>query len=76
MNRDANDLNHLLNTWIAADITHTPSRPFTAQVADGRSSNESYKKALGSIKASALVMPGLTDLYFPVSASLSRLDAD
>jgi len=28
-----------------------------------------YKKALGAIKAKAYVMPGQTDLYFPVADS-------
>ena len=52
--RDANDLLAMLWTWQQADI----------------SANELYggnlKKALGAIRAQALVMPGETDLYFTV----------
>lgn len=65
-NRDSNNLIHHLNTWLHADITCTPNRSFGADPKDGRSSNEKYQDALRSIKARALVMPGLTDLYFPV----------
>jgi len=52
--RDANDLLAMLWAWQQGDI----------------SANEIYKgdlkKALGSIRARALVMPGETDLYFTV----------
>ncbi len=50
---DANDLLAMLRTWQNADI----------------SANEKYNgdfaRALGSITARAIVMPGRTDLYFP-----------
>jgi homoserine O-acetyltransferase len=52
--RDANDLLAMLRTWQMADI----------------SANELYRgdlgKALGAIKAKAIVMPSETDLYFTV----------
>jgi homoserine O-acetyltransferase len=52
--RDANDLLAMLRTWQMADI----------------SANELYQgdlgKALGAIKAKAIVMPSETDLYFTV----------
>jgi len=51
--RDANNLLAMLWTWQHGDI----------------SANELYRgdfeKALGAIKARAIVMPGQTDLYFP-----------
>lgn len=65
-NRDSNNLIHHLNTWLKADITSTPEQSFYADPKDGRSSNAEYRTALRSIKARALVMPGRTDLYFPV----------
>lgn len=53
LQKDPNNLLCMLDTWQNGDI----------------SNNEIYKgdfqKALGSIKAKAVVMPGLTDLYFP-----------
>jgi homoserine O-acetyltransferase len=53
LNRDANNLLAMLWTWQNGDI----------------SANEIFKgdfdKALGAIKAKAIVMPGRTDLYFP-----------
>lgn len=55
--KDANNLLTMLWTWQNGDI----------------SANEVYggdfKKALGAIKARAYVMPGQTDLYFPVADS-------
>lgn len=55
--KDANNLLTMLWTWQNGDI----------------SANEVYggdfKKALGAIKAKAYVMPGQTDLYFPVADS-------
>jgi homoserine O-acetyltransferase/O-succinyltransferase len=51
--RDANNMVAMINTWQAGDI----------------SDNELYKgdfrRALGAIKAKAIVMPGNCDLYFP-----------
>ena len=53
LNRDANNLLTMLWTWQNGDI----------------SANEVFKgdfvKALGAIKAKAIVMPASTDLYFP-----------
>lgn len=53
LNRDANNLLTMLSTWQNGDI----------------SNNEVFKgdfvKALGAIKAKAIVMPASTDLYFP-----------
>ncbi|MEZ5667911.1 MAG: alpha/beta fold hydrolase [Alphaproteobacteria bacterium] len=57
LSRDANNLLAMLWTWQHGDIA----------------ANELYggdfKKALGAIKARAYVMPGQTDLYFPVADS-------
>ncbi len=50
---DANDLLAMMWTWQHADISANP-------VYQG-----DFKKALGAIKAKAIVMPGKTDLYFP-----------
>ena len=50
---DANDLLAMIWTWRHADISANP-------VYQG-----DFKKALGAIKAKAIVMPGKTDLYFP-----------
>ncbi len=50
---DANDLLAMAWTWQHADIGATPGF-------DGN-----FERALGSIKARALVMPCTTDLYFP-----------
>ncbi|KAI5480470.1 zinc finger, RING-type and FHA domain containing protein [Pseudohyphozyma bogoriensis] len=63
--KDANNLLHMLRTWIAADITCTPDKPFTHDPQAGRSSTEDYIRALDSIKAKILVVPCRTDLYFP-----------
>ena len=53
MGSDANDLLAMIWTWQHADISANP-------VYQG-----DFKKALGAIKAKAIVMPGKTDLYFP-----------
>ena len=50
---DANDLLAMLWSWQNADISANP-------IYDG-----DLNKALGAIKAKAIVMPGRTDLYFP-----------
>lgn len=63
--KDANDLLHLLDTWTRADITTTNDREFSHSLTGGRSETESFVKALQSIKAHTLVMPGKTDMYFP-----------
>ena len=57
----------MLDTWITADISCTPGKPYSHNPKVGRSSNADYATALASIKAKAVVMPALTDLYFPVS---------
>ena len=51
--RDANNLLTMLWTWQNGDISKSPGM-------DG-----DYDKALGSIRARALVMPAEKDLYFP-----------
>jgi homoserine O-acetyltransferase len=50
---DANDLLAMLWTWQNADISKHPRY------------QGDFKKALASITATAVVMPGQTDLYFP-----------
>lgn len=52
LKRDANNLLTMAWTWQHGDISATPEY------------NGDFEKALGSIKAKALVMPGQTDLYF------------
>lgn len=51
--RDANDLLCQLHTWQTADISRTPGY-------DG-----DLERALGAIRARAIMSPGETDLYFP-----------
>jgi homoserine O-acetyltransferase len=51
--KDANNLLAMLWTWQNGDIS------------DSETYRGDFKKALGSIKAKAFVMPGRTDLYFP-----------
>jgi homoserine O-acetyltransferase len=67
--KDANDLLHLLDTWIRADITTTPDRAFSHSITGGRSDTSKFVEALKSIKAKMMVMPGKTDLYFPSADS-------
>ena len=50
---DANDLLAMVATWQAGDISSNPTY------------QGDFEKALGSIKARALVMPSRTDQYFP-----------
>ncbi|WP_298220517.1 hypothetical protein, partial [Halothiobacillus sp.] len=52
--RDANNLLTMLWTWQQGDISNNPMY------------GDDFEKALGAIKAKAFVMPGQTDLYFPV----------
>jgi len=51
--KDPNNLLCQIRTWQTGDVSL--QEPF----------NGDYPKALGSIKAKALVLPGKTDLYFP-----------
>lgn len=51
--KDANDLLAMLWTWQHGDIS------------DSEVFRRDFDKALGAIKAKAIVMPGQTDLYFP-----------
>jgi homoserine O-acetyltransferase len=51
--RDANNLLAMLWTWQKGDISAN-------ELYDG-----DFERALGAIKARAVVMPGQTDLYFP-----------
>lgn len=53
--KDANNLLTMLWSWQHGDISANPVF------------NGDLKKALGSIKAKAVVMPGEMDLYFPVA---------
>jgi homoserine O-acetyltransferase len=53
LRKDANNLLTMLWTWQNGNIGNTPGF-------DG-----DFEKALASIKAKAIVMPGQTDLYFP-----------
>ena len=50
---ESKDLLAMVGTWQNADISNN-------QIYNG-----DFKKALGAIKARAIVMPGRTDLYFP-----------
>ena len=51
--KDANNLLTMLWTWQNGDIS------------DNETFQRDFDKALGAIKAKAIVMPGQTDLYFP-----------
>lgn len=51
--RDANNMVAMMRTWQAGDIS------------DNELYNGDFDKALASIKAKAIVMPGKYDLYFP-----------
>ena len=51
--KDANNLLSLLWTWQYADISGDPKY------------GGDFEKALGAIKAKAIIMPASTDLYFP-----------
>jgi homoserine O-acetyltransferase/O-succinyltransferase len=53
LGRDANNLLAMLWTWQNGDISANELY------------NGDFEKALGAIKARAIVMPGQTDLYFP-----------
>lgn len=53
--KDANNLLAMLWSWQNGDISANPVF------------NGDFKKALGAIKAKAVVMPGEMDLYFPVA---------
>lgn len=55
--KDANNLLTMLWTWQYGDCS------------DNEIYNGDFAKALGAIKAKAYVMPGRTDLYFPVADS-------
>ena len=55
--KDANNLLTMLWTWQNGDLS------------DNEVFNGDFEKALGAIKARAYVMPGQTDLYFPVADS-------
>lgn len=61
--RDANDLLALLATWQGADIS-----------ANEHFGND-FSIALGAIRCRAIVMPGATDLYFPVRDNELEVDA-
>ncbi len=58
--KDGNDLLAMLWTWQHADIS--------------RHHGGDFERALGAIKAAALVMPSETDLYFPVADSAYEVE--
>lgn len=60
--RDANDLLAMLQTWQHADISAN-------DVYGGN-----FEKALGAIRARAIVMPSRTDLYFPPEDNAYEVD--
>ena len=51
---DANDILTMISTWQHGDISDNPLY------------HGDFSKALGAIKAKALIMPSQTDQYFPV----------
>lgn len=53
LSKDAENMLVMLHTWQAADVS--AQEPY----------NGDFEKAMKGIKAKALVLPGLTDLYFP-----------
>jgi homoserine O-acetyltransferase len=53
LSRDANNILSMLWSWQQGDISANPVY------------KSDFVKALGAIKAKALIMPGQTDLYFP-----------
>jgi len=59
--KDANNLLTMAWTWQHGDIS------------DNDLYNGDYKAALGAIRAKAYVMPGQTDLYFPVEDSQNEV---
>lgn len=58
---DARDLMALLSTWQSTDVS--------------RSFGGDFKKALGAIRARAVVLPCQTDLYFPPEDSAAAVEA-
>lgn len=52
----------MLQTWQNGDVSQ--QEPY----------NGDFEKAMASIKAKTLVLPGETDLYFPYVGSLFNLD--
>ena len=58
LEKDANDLLAMLDTWKTGDISNNP-------VFGG-----DFEAALGAIQARALIMPGDSDLYFPPEDSM------
>lgn len=59
---DANDLLGMLHTWQTSDISDNPLY------------KGDYVRALGTIKAKAIVLPGATDLYFPVADNAYQVE--
>lgn len=63
---DADDMLVLARMWQMGDISNViPGEEALSQLGGAPGDDEKYKKALGSIKAWALVMPCQTDQYFP-----------
>ena len=63
---DADDMLVLARMWQMGDISTVISgEESLSQLGGAVGDDDKYKKALGSIKAWALVMPCQTDQYFP-----------
>ncbi|MBE1205128.1 alpha/beta fold hydrolase [Aminobacter carboxidus] len=60
--RDANNMVAMIRTWQSGDIS------------DNELYNGDFRKALGAIKAKAIVMPGDCDLYFPPEDSAFEVE--
>lgn len=66
LSQDADDLLALARMWQMGDVgTVIPGETELSQLGGGTGDDEQYKKALASIKAKVLLMPGRTDQYFP-----------
>ena len=60
-NRDANDMLSLIATWQACDLANNPLY------------NGDLKAAYSAIKARSIILPGRTDLYFPVADNAAEV---
>jgi homoserine acetyltransferase len=71
--KDANNLLYMLWTWEHADVGMQDKYASAVQIKQSRvedlvrdkDSDESFQKALSSIKAKTVILPSQTDLYFP-----------
>ena len=62
LHRDANDMLALMRTWQRCDIS------------DNELHGGDFERALGAIRARAVVMPGSSDLYFPPEDSAYEVE--